>query len=202
MAMVVCTSLYCQKKYGVVKYSVNFMRTYPDYESGLETQALMGTPVEILGRQGYWLQIRTPEPYVAWATDMGVVPMDSLQLQNYLAAPKYVCTSLWTEVYDSPESGAQRISDLVAGDIVRIKYDSRNRPLKHKLYLGIVLPDGRDAFVKYPDVVRFSDWAASAGRLRPMWWLPPSVFSVRLISGAALRPRVWTAVVLQGLHSS
>lgn len=87
--------------------------------------------------------------------------MDSLQLQNYLAAPKYVCTSLWTEVYDSPESGAQRISDLVAGDIVRIKYDSRNRPLKHKLYLGIVLPDGRDAFVKYPDVVRFSDWAAS-----------------------------------------
>lgn len=161
VAMVVCTSLYGQKKYGVVKYSVNFMRTYPDYESGLETQALMGTPVEILGRQGYWLQIRTPEPYVAWATDMGVVPMDSLQLQNYLAAPKYVCTSLWTEVYDSPESGAQRISDLVAGDIVRIKFDSRNRPLKHKLYLGIVLPDGRDAFVKYPDVVRFSDWAAS-----------------------------------------
>ena len=88
VAMVVCTSLYGQKKYGVVKYSVNFMRTYPDYESGLETQALMGTPVEILGRQGYWLQIRTPEPYVAWATDMGVVPMDSLQLQIYLAAPK------------------------------------------------------------------------------------------------------------------
>lgn len=60
VAMVVCTSLYGQKKYGVVKYSVNFMRTYPDYESGLETQALMGTPVEILGSQGYWLQIRTP----------------------------------------------------------------------------------------------------------------------------------------------
>ena len=32
-----------QQKYGIVKYSADFMRTLPDYESGLETQALMGT---------------------------------------------------------------------------------------------------------------------------------------------------------------
>ena len=49
-----------QQKYGIVKYSANYMRTAPDYESGLETQALMGTTAEILDSTGYWLKIKTP----------------------------------------------------------------------------------------------------------------------------------------------
>lgn len=150
-----------QQKYGIVKYSADFMRTRPDYESGLETQALMGTPVEIIGSEGYWLKIKTPEPYTAWASDMGIIPMDSTQLRQYIAAPKYICTSLWTEVYEAPDASSQRISDLVAGDLLRIKFNAGDKPLRHKLFVAVTMPDGRTGYVKCQDVAEFSSWAAS-----------------------------------------
>lgn len=136
------------------------MRTSPDYESGLETQALMGTPVEVIDSKGYWLKIKTPDPYTAWATDMGVVQTDSLQLQNYIASPKYICTSLWTEVYEEPDDGAQRISDLVAGDLLMTGAKNGNIG-RHRTFLGVVLPDGRTGYVKSQDVMKFSSWAES-----------------------------------------
>ncbi len=159
-ALVLSLSASGQHRYGIVKYSADFMRTSPDYESGLETQALMGTPVEVIDSKGYWLKIKTPDPYTAWATDMGVVQIDSLQLQNYIAAPKYICTSLWTEIHEAPDDGAQRISDLVAGDLLMTGAKRRNA-LRHKTFLSVVLPDGRTGYVKSQDVMKFSSWAES-----------------------------------------
>lgn len=132
------------------------MRTSPDYEAALETQALMGTPVEILDSKGYWLKIKSPEPYIAWSTDMGIVRVDSTQMRNYIASPKYICTSLWTEVYEAPDAGAQRISDLVAGDLLMA-----GKTLKHKTFLEVVLPDGRIGYARRQDVAKFSTWAES-----------------------------------------
>ena len=57
------------KRWGIIDFSASYLRQSPDYESALETQELMGTPVEILGKNGYWLQVRTPQPYTAWCTD-------------------------------------------------------------------------------------------------------------------------------------
>ncbi len=131
------------------------MRNAPDYESALETQALMGTPVKILDRQGYWLKIKSPEPYIAWATDMGIVALDSLQLEEYVASPKYICTALWTEVYENADFNSQRISDLVAGDLLRVS----GKVLKHKQFQEVLLPDGRKAYVKANDICDFRNWA-------------------------------------------
>ena len=158
-ASAICISAAGQQKFGIVKYSADFMRSAPDYEAALETQALMGTPVEILDSKGYWLQIKSPEPYVAWTTDMGIVPVDSLQLQEYLAAPKYICVSLWTEIYGEPDASSQRISDLVAGDVLRVKNNDAGKALKHKLFLGVLLPDGRTGYVRNSDVEPFREWA-------------------------------------------
>ena len=159
-ALAICLSAAGQQKYGIVKYSANFMRTAPDYEAALETQALMGTPVKILESKGYWLRIQSPEPYVAWATDMGIVQIDSLQMQNYITAPKYICTSLWTEVHEAPDAGSQRISDLVAGDLLMIN-GKGGHALKHKAFLEVLLPDGRTGYVRNQDVMKFSTWAES-----------------------------------------
>ncbi len=156
-ASVLCCSAFGQQNYGIVKYSVNFMRNAPDYESALETQALMGTPVKILDRQGYWLKIKSPEPYIAWATDMGIVALDSLHLNEYLASPKYICTSMWTEVYEDADLNSRRISDLVAGDLLRIS----DKTLRHKQFKEVLLPDGRKAYVKTSDVSDFRTWAES-----------------------------------------
>ena len=150
-----------QQKYGIVKYSANYMRTAPDYESGLETQALMGTTAEILDSTGYWLKIKTPAPYIAWATDMGIIRTDSLGLQNYIAAPKYICTALWSEVLSAPKEGSARICDLVAGDLMRIKVNASGKPEKTKYFLRVILPDGKEGYVRNYDVTEFRSWAES-----------------------------------------
>ena len=62
-----------QKRMAVVELSTSYMRLKPDYESALETQELMGTVVEIVGEEGYWREIVSPQPYRAWATEKGLV---------------------------------------------------------------------------------------------------------------------------------
>lgn len=159
-ALTLCTGVFGQQKFGVVKYSANFMRSKPDYSSELETQALMGTPVRIHGSNRYWLQISTPD-YKAWTTDMGIVPMDSVQLQEYTAAPKYICTVLWSEVFAEPKKDAARISDLVMGDLMRVSMSHSGKALKSKGFLGVVLPDGRKGYVRGSDLSDFAPWAKS-----------------------------------------
>ena len=75
------------KKWAVVEFSANFMREAPDYAAELGDQALMGTVVEVLDKSSYWVKIKSPEPYTAWANEMGLVPMSEEELQDYLEAP-------------------------------------------------------------------------------------------------------------------
>ena len=145
--------------YGVVDFSVNFMRERPGYEEELGNQALMGTVVRILEKKGYWLKIQSPDPYVAWVNEMGIVPMDSLQVQDYIAAPKYICVSQWTNIYENPSDKSQRICDFVAGCLVRVAIDKRGRAEKSGKYLAVMLPSGKKGYVRSSDVNLFDDWA-------------------------------------------
>lgn len=148
--------------FGVTTLSAGYMRARPDYESSLENQALMGTPVEIIDSAGYWLKIRTPEPYVAWITSLGIARMDSLALAEYIAAPKYICTATWTEVLASPAGDADRICDLVAGDLLRISRSDNGKPLTHRGFVGVTLPSGEKGFVRSSCVADFTRWADTA----------------------------------------
>lgn len=148
-----------QKNYGVVDLSVAFFREQAGYEEELGTQNLMGTPLEILDSTGYWLKVRTPEPYDAWVTDLAVTRMDSLQLKEYIAAPKYICVSKWTEMWSGPSDKSLRVSDMVQGDIVRILKDGKGRPVKTRGFLGVLLPSGRKAYVRANDLADFTVWA-------------------------------------------
>lgn len=112
-------------KWAVVEFSANFMREAPDYAAELGDQALMGTVVEILDKSGYWVKIKSPEPYTAWVNEMGLVPMDEKGLMDYLEAPKYICTASLTHVYEEPSTDSRIVSDFVLGDIVRISYSAK-----------------------------------------------------------------------------
>lgn len=159
--LVAAAGMQAQERFGVVELSVNFMREKPSYEEELGDQTLMGTPVEILDREGYWLKIRTPEPYTAWVTDLTVARMDSLSMVRYIAEPKYICTAKWTEMWEEPSTSSPRAGDMVQGDIARIWKDSRGRPVKKKGFLGVVLPSGRKVFVESSCLQDFTEWADS-----------------------------------------
>ena len=142
--MFLSIGLHAQER-AVVEFSANMMRENPDYAAELGDQSLMGTVVEVLGQDGYWVKIRTPEPYTAWVTDMGLVRMDEKGIQDYLEAPKYICTVPYSHIYEEPSLKSGIVSELLMGDVVRIMY----RTITHR----------RGRYRGYEDVDVFYKWA-------------------------------------------
>ena len=155
----------------VVELSANFMREDPDYAAELGDQVLMGTVVEVLEEDGYWVRIKTPEPYTAWVTDMGLVWMAPREMEDYMEAPKYICTADISHVYEEPSLKSGIVSELVLGDIVRILYKTithtrgslkgydEGRAVLRKKFVGVVLPSGKTGYVPSRDVAVFYKWA-------------------------------------------
>ena len=106
-----------EKRYGVTTFSANYLREKPDFTAELGNQALMGTVVEILDEEGYWLKVRTPDPYTAWCVDLGVKEMRADEVAEYVSEEKIICTADYGTVWD--EVGNQvKICDIVAGDLL------------------------------------------------------------------------------------
>jgi len=160
--MVIAFTGYGQtKRMAVTALSENMMRLNPDYESPLETQALMGTIVEIIGEESYWRQVVTPEPYTAWCTNLGLVEMTAEQINEYKAAPKYICTSQHSGVYETPSVKSRRLSDLSMGNLLRIVYKEgkKVKPSVKKKWAEVMLPDGRKGWTPASDLQPFAEWA-------------------------------------------
>ena len=149
------------KRLAVTALSENMMRLKPDYESPLETQSLMGTVVEIIGEEGYWRLVVTPEPYTAWCTNLGLVEMSAEQINEYKAAPKYICLAQHSGVYETPSLKGRRLSDLSIGNLVRVVYTEgkKIKPSVKKKWAEFMLPDGRTGWTPAADLTAFADWA-------------------------------------------
>lgn len=149
-----------QKRMAVVELSTSYMRLKPDYESALETQELMGTVVEIVGEEGYWREILSPQPYRAWATEKGLVEMSAEEIEEYDAAPKYMFTGLYGHIFSEPSDKSQSLCDLVGGNVMRVvlreagqRADSSSEKKSSKAvtkgkWAAVMLPSGKTGWVK------------------------------------------------------
>lgn len=150
-----------QERYGIVELSSCYMREEPGYTKELGNQALMGTIVTLGDKTGYWQQITTPEPYTAWVNDMAVVEKSKAEIDEYLAAGKYIVTGEITHLFVSPSKAAERICDLVCCDLLRICLNDKGRPVKKHGFVKAMLPSGRCGWVPGRDVTDFRAWAES-----------------------------------------
>ncbi len=141
-----CMAVFAQeRRMAVVEFSTSYLRLKPDYESPLETQELMGTVVEIVGGQGYWREVMTPQPYRAWCTDQGLAEMTAAELEDYMKAPKVMFMNLYGHVHLKPSSKSGTVCDLVGGDIMRIVR-------KKGRWTEVMLPSGKTGFVPSADL--------------------------------------------------
>jgi|WetSurMetagenome_2_1015567.scaffolds.fasta_scaffold44400_2 gamma-D-glutamyl-L-lysine dipeptidyl-peptidase len=139
-----------EKITGLVSLSVINLRKEPHHSSELVSQALLGTPVMILKDENGWFLIQTPDKYVSWTEKSSVKPMTSSEMNDWKKSDRviYLENSGW--IYASPdESGI--VGDIVAGCIlVRVN--------ENKGYAKVVLPDGREGFIRNTKIKSFENW--------------------------------------------
>ena len=139
--------------YGVVNISVCNMRKTPDYDAEMVSQALLGTPVHILqlSEKNLWPQVRTPDSYTGWVHKEAITLMDKAAYSAWNAAPKVVVTALTGLVYDRPSKSGATLSDVVAGDRLRLE-GSKGR------FWKVSFPDGRTGYLPKADGKELEAW--------------------------------------------
>lgn len=139
---------------GVVNLSVANLRTQPRNQAEMATQLLLGTPVDLLYRQGGSYRVRTPEGYIAWAPASAITPKTTAEAAAWNRSDKVIFTNDHGYAYREANDESQRVSDLVLGNILLAG--------KAELgYVAITYPDGREGFVREDQVQTFDNWLAT-----------------------------------------
>lgn len=134
---------------GVVSVSVANIRVKPVHSAELSTQAVMGTPVEILKEERGWLMIRTPDRYIGWTNDSSVRIMSESDFQSWNSQDRIIYTGIYGMV--TAEDGTP-VSDLVAGSILV----AEETGIQHH---RVRLPDGRIGYTQNIHWYDFEAWA-------------------------------------------
>ena len=139
-------------QWAVVNSSSCFLRLKPDYESGCETQCLMGTVLRVKDAERYWRKVDAPDYKDVWTTELNVAFMDEAGKDAWIAAPKYVCCVEYTRIYAEPSTVAARIGDFTLTDLVRKGTETRRG------WVQVFLPSGREGWVRAYEVMDFDEW--------------------------------------------
>lgn len=142
------------KKKGVIRLSVVDIRYTPANQAEMVTQGLLGTPVDLLKKQGDYYLIRTPEGYIAWLKGASLTAMDDAKYQSWKNAKKVMYTADYGNVYSAANLESQRVSDIVLGNILVLNEEVGD-------FYGVKFPDGRSGFVHKKDAVPYEDWLNS-----------------------------------------
>ena len=137
----------------LVTISVANIRSQPKHSAELATQALMGTPLNVLKEDDGWFLVQTPDQYLAWVDRAAIQLLSEDQLEAWFRAPKLVFTDLVGYVWKTAD-GKEMVSDLVAGDIMTIENESSS-------HYFISLPDTRKGWVSKSQSQLWESWIAS-----------------------------------------
>lgn len=138
-------------EYGVANLSVCNNRSYPKNAAEMMTQMLLGTPIKVFKKQGGFYLVQTPDGYISW-TDVGTIaPMNKTSFETWQKAKKIVFTADYGHSFSAPDENAQRVSDLVAGNILQVLGEE-------KKFYKVSYPDGRTAYLPKRQASLYQAW--------------------------------------------
>ncbi|RZJ74978.1 MAG: hypothetical protein EOO45_07050 [Flavobacterium sp.] len=135
------------KLYGVANLSVTNNRANPQNAAEMVTQMIMGTPVEVLKKQGNFYLVRTPDGYLSWTDASAIGLMDRPSFEEWKRSEKIVVAVDYGTAYATPERSSARVSDLVNGNI--------------EAYLSALSNKGRVHTLATPRLLALEDQEAS-----------------------------------------
>lgn len=142
-----------ENNWGIVNVSVCNLRTYADYDAGQSSQAILGMPVRIIQKAGWW-QVQTPDKYLAWVLPASIHAVTRQKLSEWNKSKQIVATDIYGFVYSKANKKSQIISDIVAGN--RLKWIGT----KGKFY-QVAYPDGRQGFIPKEASRPLDKWRSS-----------------------------------------
>ena len=142
------------KTRGLVKISVANLRGKGSHSAELVTQAMMGTPLTILKHTPGWSLIQTPEGYISWVDNGGIVSLTVDEFTAWKAADKIIYLKPYGAAYTNPDTKSQTVSDLVAGNILEVVGEKQG-------FYEIKYPDGRKAFIEKANAKPYMEWVTS-----------------------------------------
>lgn len=143
------------KKFGIINLSVANIRSEAKHPAELATQALLGTCVNVLKENDGWYLIQTPDKYIAWVDDDGVLLVDENEVNNWKNSNKVIITKDYSAIIEGPNSESPKISDVVLGDILK-KIEVVGD------YTKVEFPDGRAGFINSSHTSSYDGWFNSA----------------------------------------
>ncbi len=164
-----------EKPYALVNVSAANFRATPRYSSELVTQALLGTPVKILKKQGGWHLVQTPDRYISWAPSGGIFPVTETELQNWRQTERVIFTGSFAQIFDT-ERMENPVADVTMGGILELLEQRWN-------YVKVRFPDGREGFAAPQNWVSFSEFRETIR--------PDSASVVNLAQKLKGRPYLW-----------
>ena len=140
-------------RWAVPVVSVTNLRQAGDYDAGMETQALLGMPMRVL-KNDSWLKVQTPDDDVAYVLNSSVKRMTDAEMKAWNTAQQVVVTSLVAFVYEKPNTKSAHVSDVVAGN--RLKMVAKSGK-----YYNVEYPDGRRGYIAATDAQPLDQWRRS-----------------------------------------
>jgi len=142
------------KIFGLITISVANLRSNPKHSAELATQATLGTPVNILKKEGSWLLIQTPDKYLAWVDDGGIVEMTASEITAWKANPKIIYTNIVGSTFTEPNIQSQVVSDIVAGGILELLDEEKD-------FFMVKYPDNRIAYIFKSEAQLYDEWVVN-----------------------------------------
>ncbi len=143
-----------ENKKAVVRLSVVDIRYTPANQAEMVTQALLGTPVDLLKKQGDYYLIRTPEGYIAWLKGASLKAMNEEVFQQWQSSEKLMFTADYGHAFSEPSEQSQRVSDLVMGNILKLNG-------RQDGFFKVSFPDGRQAYIKDNQSIPYQQWLSN-----------------------------------------
>ena len=127
------------KPWGLVNVSVCNIRFSPSHEAEMVSQALMGTPVRILKKDGGWILVQTPDMYLGWVDNDAIAEKTVSEHDLWKTSSRLFYTWKTGDIFADRLMG-KPISDIVAGCILVITGTQEG-------IFEVKLPDGRMGFI-------------------------------------------------------
>ena len=137
--------------YGVTTISVANNRSQPFHGAELMTQTLLGTPIQILKKQGGFYLVKSPDGYLAWTDGGSIALMNENKFKEWQAARKVVFVSDYGHAFVKPDATSARVSDLVAGNVMKFLAVENG-------FTKVALPDQRIAFIPNDQTTDYATW--------------------------------------------